>query len=68
MSRVLSGHPNADLSDSTDAGHYVACVKQGDGRWTHYNDEQVQVFKVEQMLKINPYLLFYKKKHCDDVV
>lgn len=67
MTRALQGDVCADLSESTDSGHYVACVRQEDGFWTHYDDDKVQAFEVSETLKINPYLLFYRKKAKDVV-
>lgn len=57
----------ADVSDSTDSGHYVACVQQEDGSWTHYDDDKVHASDVSETLMINPYLLFYRKKAKDVV-
>ncbi|KAI9873367.1 MAG: Ubiquitin carboxyl-terminal hydrolase 21, partial [Pleopsidium flavum] len=46
---------------SLDEGHCVAYVKSGD-RWMYINDQRVQMWDSERVLKINPYLLFYRKK------
>ncbi len=42
-------------------GHYTADVLQPDGCWLHFNDHQVDVVPVSQVLAEKTYLLFYQK-------
>lgn len=51
------------------SGHYVATVKESDGRWYCYNDESIELIK-ESELEAGPssaYLLFYMRKDIQGV-
>lgn len=52
---------------SADSGHYVAWVKQPDGKWVQFDDENLIVRKVDEVLALSgggdwhmAYLLLYK--------
>jgi ubiquitin carboxyl-terminal hydrolase 14 len=52
---------------TADSGHYVAWVKQSDGTWVQFDDEQLIVRKPEEVLALSgggdwhmAYLLLYK--------
>ena len=49
---------------NTMGGHYTACVKNANSKWYHYNDMQVQEFKIDTPTINNniSYCLFYRKK------
>jgi ubiquitin C-terminal hydrolase len=42
-------------------GHYTADVQQGDGRWLHFNDAEVDQVSQKQVLEQKPYLLVYQR-------
>ena len=48
----------------TMGGHYTACVKNANDKWYHYNDMQIQEFKIDTPTINNniSYCLFYRKK------
>ena len=44
-------------------GHYTSYVKNANGKWYHYNDEDVNEVKiVESIISPKAYVLFYRKK------
>lgn len=54
---------------SADSGHYVAWVRQPDGTWVQFDDEQLIVRKQEEVLALSGggdwhmgYLLLYKQR------
>lgn len=49
-------------SGSVFGGHYTSFIKNANGNWYHYNDNQVN--KIDEKLLISPkaYCLFYRKK------
>ena len=54
---------------SDDYGHYYAyCRDFFDSSWYEYNDELVTPLREENVVTGNAYLLFYRKRGCDDAL
>ena len=50
-------------------GHYYAyCRDYFDSSWYEYNDERVTPLSEENVVTGNAYLLFYRKRGCDDAL
>ena len=43
-------------------GHYIACVKNANGKWYEFNDTNVTEFNENSVISSNNYCLFYRKK------
>lgn len=43
-------------------GHYIACVKNANGKWYEFNDTNVIEFNENKVVSSNNYCLFYRKK------
>ncbi|EGD74763.1 hypothetical protein PTSG_07000 [Salpingoeca rosetta] len=52
-----------DMYNLTSFGHYVALIKGSDGVWRLYDDSKVQEVERNVIPNVNPYMLFYKRRH-----
>lgn len=43
-------------------GHYIACVKNANGKWYEFNDTNVREINENKIISINTYCFFYRKK------
>ena len=49
------------------AGHYVATIRGGDGKWYCFNDGQVHEVKSDDVVSASAYVLFYRRRDLAEV-
>lgn len=45
-------------------GHYTCDVLQADGHWLRFNDANVDIVPLHDVMEQKPYLLFYERTHA----